>query len=236
MPRQLKQFFRNRKKEMLACWDCECRTLHCRREANCICDEWDTPPAPIPVESLSDLSTENVYVSVGQTTTVTLNYTPIDANDFSELDFDFDSYSSIANVSVQSYSDGVLTLAIEWTANWNDTCEIFIGSTSTGLSIWVYVQPMHTITITPDHPERGAVSENSIIVPEWATYTWNNTETLTINGRNSDVITTVTVSLVDEYSAFEEWSVNGSALEYDTPYTVSGDVEITAVFEEPCYP
>ena len=44
--RQLKTFLRNRKKEMLACGDCGCRTLQCRRYANenCGCGDatiWD---------------------------------------------------------------------------------------------------------------------------------------------------------------------------------------------------
>lgn len=39
--RQLKTFMRNRKKEMLWCGPCECRTLQCRRYANenCGCRE-----------------------------------------------------------------------------------------------------------------------------------------------------------------------------------------------------
>lgn len=48
MPRQLKQFLRKRKAEMLACGDCECRTLKCRREATCECVNGDTNPEPTP--------------------------------------------------------------------------------------------------------------------------------------------------------------------------------------------
>lgn len=39
--RQLKQFLRNRKKEMLACGPCQCRTLSCWRYANENCGCWD---------------------------------------------------------------------------------------------------------------------------------------------------------------------------------------------------
>ena len=39
--RQLKTFLRNRKKEMLACGPCECRTLQCWRYANENCGCWD---------------------------------------------------------------------------------------------------------------------------------------------------------------------------------------------------
>ena len=44
--RQLKTFMRNRKKEMLACGPCECRTLQCWRYANenCGCGEWENSP------------------------------------------------------------------------------------------------------------------------------------------------------------------------------------------------
>lgn len=40
--RQLKTLMRNIKKDMLACWDCQCRTLQCRRhsDGNCWCDWW----------------------------------------------------------------------------------------------------------------------------------------------------------------------------------------------------
>ena len=40
--RQLKQYMRNRKKEMLWCGPCECRTLQCWRFANENCNCWDS--------------------------------------------------------------------------------------------------------------------------------------------------------------------------------------------------
>lgn len=65
--RQLKTFMRNRKKEMLACGPCECRTLQCWRYANenCGCGEWGSNPEPTP-----------------QPTGLTLNITPSDQDTF----------------------------------------------------------------------------------------------------------------------------------------------------------
>lgn len=59
MPRQLKQFLRKRKAEMLACGDCECRTLKCRREATCECVNGDTNPEPTPEPTTPTIEFEN---------------------------------------------------------------------------------------------------------------------------------------------------------------------------------
>ena len=58
--RALKTFMRNRKKEMLWCGPCECRTLQCRRYANenCGCGEWGSslPPLHNVIEMIGDNS------------------------------------------------------------------------------------------------------------------------------------------------------------------------------------
>lgn len=49
--RQIKTYMRNRKKDMLACGDCVCRTMKCWREANANCNcggEWSEPTPPTP--------------------------------------------------------------------------------------------------------------------------------------------------------------------------------------------
>jgi len=59
--RQLKQFMRNRKKQMLAC-DCWCYTLKCWRESTCDCEDWWTPVPPEPVISYSLSKVEDAKV------------------------------------------------------------------------------------------------------------------------------------------------------------------------------
>lgn len=69
--RQLKQFMRNRKADMLWCGTCGCRTLQCRREANenCGCGEGSnpepTPPTPIDyqAEALAAFLASDVYTN-----------------------------------------------------------------------------------------------------------------------------------------------------------------------------
>lgn len=57
--RQLKNFLRHRKAQMLAC-ECGCRTLKCWRENTCDCEDWGTPVPPEPVISYSLSKVEDV--------------------------------------------------------------------------------------------------------------------------------------------------------------------------------
>jgi hypothetical protein len=57
--RQLKQYLRKRKAQMLAC-ECGCRTLKCWRESTCDCEDWGTPVPPEPVISYSLSKVEDV--------------------------------------------------------------------------------------------------------------------------------------------------------------------------------
>lgn len=238
--RQLKAFMKA-KKPMRNCGKCECLTLKCWRENDEFCNCGDGgqpgPVGPVPVETISSLSTESVYVGIWQTTTITLNYAPANANNFDGLDFDLESYNHIARVSVQSYADGVLTAAIEWLTEWEGECIVLLNWEDTGLSFNISVQPMYTITIASNDTTRGTVSETTVVVPEGTTYIVpdENYATLVINRSDWEDPITITATLVDPASFFIEWSVNGAALNWGTPYMVSGDVTIRAVFEEPCY-
>lgn len=86
--RQLKQFMRNRKKQMLAC-DCWCYTLKCWRESTCVCNDDSlnsgnsTPSEPITsfiVEKVGDddsttyTSSKKVDWSIEESYVLTLNY------------------------------------------------------------------------------------------------------------------------------------------------------------------
>jgi len=67
--RALKTFLRKRKAEMLWCGDCECRTLKCWREANCICDDDVSPVPPTPTTYTVTITTNDVtYGTVDVTT------------------------------------------------------------------------------------------------------------------------------------------------------------------------
>lgn len=79
--RQLKQFLRKRKAEMLACGDCECRTLKCWREATCDCvkEPEPTPPTPTTYTVTITVNDDTMW-SVDVTSLIVEEWTTIIAN------------------------------------------------------------------------------------------------------------------------------------------------------------
>ena len=92
--RALKTFLRKRKADMLWCGDCECRTLKCWREANCICADNSNapvPPTPTPTtytvtiasndSDMWSVDTEELIVEEGASITTNNNILTIDTVD-----------------------------------------------------------------------------------------------------------------------------------------------------------
>ena len=71
--RQLKQYLRNRKKEMLACGPCECRTLSCWRYANENCGCWDATIGDMRSYAENWFSTSELMSNVSDPDTVLAN-------------------------------------------------------------------------------------------------------------------------------------------------------------------
>ena len=101
--RQLKNFLRHRKAQMLAC-DCGCRTLKCWRENACDCAGWgDSPTPPTPgftytLEKTSTRGATDIYIAGKYDNTNTL----VKAYSF----------------SVEYYDNGVINILRIWDCTW----------------------------------------------------------------------------------------------------------------------
>lgn len=124
--RQLKQFLRKRKAEMLACGDCECRTLKCWREATCECTNDNIEPGPTPtpglIEGTSNWSTDSVTVDYNdeetRTAEITFEYSPAEWNSWIELQYDWGGYftAEITSLSNWQWVITITALQEEWMA------------------------------------------------------------------------------------------------------------------------
>ena len=119
--RALKTFLRKRKADMLWCGDCECRTLKCWREANCICDDVSpvppVPPVPGAIESVSNFSADNVTVDGNdeetRTAVVTFDYTPVGWDTWIELQYDGGGYFTAEITSLSNWQWVITITALQ---------------------------------------------------------------------------------------------------------------------------
>lgn len=196
-----------------------------------------------PVEQISNLSSSSVTVQARTSTTITADYLPVDADNFSNITF-VPTVAGIATASVQSANSWTLTIAIKWVAIWTTQFDIQIDGVSTGLTIDVTVQ-WFTVTFDVDDgsysEDGGTVSVQSIDVPAW----WYTTARRRSGDSsqlefvyNWTVIATVTATpdashvfwnwLFDESYDRNSWidgaSIDGNMIMYaqfNTAYTVS---------------
>lgn len=143
--RQLKTFMRNRKKEMLACGPCECRTLQCWRYANenCGCGESPTPPVPeVHVESIWQPSVDYIeIVEWDYDITTTFTYSPADAhNPIGDILVSSDN-ESVASVMIETAEDGHATLHITWVAAWDAIVTLTWGDVTYHIDVKILQRP-----------------------------------------------------------------------------------------------
>jgi len=125
------------------------------------------------IESISNLSSTSVSVLETQTATITADYLPLDAVDYSNVTF-VPTVDNIATAYVSSINSGTMTIQIDGDSAGTTQFEIYIDWTATGLTIDVTVNSAYTITFTPRdttyNQEWGwTISQSSIVVPtSWA--------------------------------------------------------------------
>lgn len=131
-----------------------------------------TVEAPTPVSSISNLSSTSVNVAQGSSTSITADYLPVDAEDFTNITF-VPTVDNIATASVQSASAGTLTIWINGSAVGTTQLAIYINGTDTGLTIDVTVTVAYVLTFsawngTSQQAGGGTISENSYtITQDW---------------------------------------------------------------------
>ena len=236
--RQLKQFLRKRKADMLWCGDCECRTLKCWREANCICDDNASPVPPTP--------TPTTY-----TVTITANDSDMGSVDTRELIVEEGTSITTNNNVLTIDTVNITATAVAWYnfSAWTDSNWNALPATITwDLSILaVFETAAENFTITVD----------AIDMPEWTTVllgTWESEEqeeitlpydievpwwetvtgTANLGGAVDWSSYNIDFILPEWVEAEWTWESNPAELdEYWNFYDISFDNTFTAVFTEP---
>ena len=168
--RQLKTFMRNRKKEMLGCWDCECRTLQCRRHVNENCGCW----WPWWPSVIWDWDYSNMQFEVGASYTLWLTVNPANAN------LGFTSEQWLFNISASYDGSNHYDVYIEPTSapGWLNTDRLSVFDNST----WNII---NTINITARQPVTSiSIETSSVSTYQW----WTARIPFTYNPNNAYVV------------------------------------------------
>lgn len=140
--RALKTFLRKRKADMLWCGDCECRTLKCWREANCICDDVSpVPPESTLIDSVSNFSETSIALDIhDEPLEITFEYSPAEWNSWIELQYDENPYFIAEITSLENWQ-WVITIIPIWDEDMAEDA-----------TIWVYLEATQDVeeTITVD--------------------------------------------------------------------------------------
>lgn len=162
--RQLKTFMRNRKKEMIWCGPCECRTLQCRRYANenCGCGE------EVAKQSITfDTDYSGTTIDVWGATTIWFTVTPEDS--YYHVNLSNESFTIESTYDSWAHHEIVLRAIHAW-HDWLIPCDITIEGTDTSITTTIYAsQPVESI---------WQPSEDNIQVLEWynlASFTFDYT-------------------------------------------------------------
>lgn len=150
--RQLKTFMRNRKKEMLACGPCECRTLQCWRYANenCGCGEWGSEPEPTVVDVEAITLAESIDLVMWAPTNYSIEYMPTNADAEWQISFWWWEWG-ICNLDSISYSEWAITFLLTPQAAGTDSLIVYLRWIEYG-AITINVEPEttdYTLNITP---------------------------------------------------------------------------------------
>jgi len=205
---------------------------------------------PIPVTSISNVP-ENFRVNVGKTTTLTFNYLPVDANDFSNIMVEdwSDTYWDTHTSSTVSYSNWVGTITTTGIFEWY--CQIgcsFDEDTKTinGLVLPEWMKNVVAVEISGgwygavsinDWPEMGSNIIAYSPAPTWAFYLDNDVLEVTTAGSYAEKISTYLHPHASEGVEFIWWFYDPSG-SYDEGAKVHNgdridkDVTIYACFEK----
>ena len=229
--RSLKTFMRNRKKEMLGCGPCECRTLQCWRYANenCGCGE-DVVQESIAFDGIYD----GVTIPVWQSYNIGFTAIPEDL----EYTITLSNQSLEIENQVDEWTHHTMDLrAMSAWHDWLIPCEVTISSANASATTVIYAQQLaETI---------GAPTQGSISFPQWTTeyisfsFSPTNaqvTESISITSSNTNVVSIwwPSASSPGNYSfeVYWTWEWNATVtytLLSDPTQTYDVDVTVTSL-------
>ena len=116
---------------------------------------------PVAVESISNISVNNMWVGEGWTKTFTFDYLPANANDFSGISFVDSTYTSTS----ATYNSWTATVTVEW-LDYTTTTSASVWIELNWASAWsvdVDVRPYANVDISPSWA--GSVSPSVFYIP-----------------------------------------------------------------------
>ena len=198
-----------------------------------------------PVSSISNFSrTSNVNIMEGGSTTLTFDYLPVDAWDFSDITFlqDVESYDSDVEVSasVTSYTNWVATLTIQGIDAGDNTgtygLKVYLNGQDTGtIIVWTVFKAV-TVTLESTSPERWTVSPASIRIPVGSSAD-DSVDVSVVTFSNAvipDFTATATATWIGQYTP-SNWEDGQGGVITRPLNNINQDITLRCSFEEASY-